>query len=133
MPDAQTTLFFNPNDPAPIARTMPFTETGRLMLVMPGGVTLHGDPDPIRAWLQAGLDALSDGTVHWGATEARVVPEHPSVTHSWSDGHPDVPLCGTINVVDRSSGAGADCPLCIQIMQDAVDAADREEGGPDAA
>ena len=50
-------------------------------------------------------------------TGAEIVPEHPSVTHSWADGHPDVPLCGTINVVDRSSGAGAiDCPLCLEIL-----------------
>ena len=116
MPDATTTVFFTPTDPPPIARTMPFEGTGRVMLVMPGGVTLHGEPGLIEAWLRAGLDALSDGSVRWGATEAVViVPEHPSVNHAPKPiGYElsDQPLCGAEGNVGTT--IPVTCPACLE-------------------
>ncbi len=133
MPDPTVTLFFSHHDPDPIARpaSPALLPPGWAAVTMPGAVTLHGPAEPIRAWLQAGLNALADGTVVWGATEAVIAPEHPSVNHAPTVKgfvtYEDAPLCGATGRADVF--LPVTCPACLKIVQAAADAA---EVDPDA-
>lgn len=102
------TLFIDPDDPPPVARVMPGG-----ILSMPGGIGIQGEPHQIRAWLQAGLDALADAMVP--AAVPTISPEHPSVNHAPKRGAKNYwPLC---EALAGTVGAGpVTCPLCLQML-----------------